>query len=135
MDLNGLSESLKDRLGRAFEGCDNWELAGTYVSTSDGSLLVNVQFVTSTFLGEDLYPTLEAEGDDLDSAWAGLAGDALVLWENFDPERHAVGWYEASEDDRHSKVPGSDGSLRGLIEDAEEIKTRLEELYDTIVKG
>ena len=51
---------------------------------------------------------------------AALARDVAAYWADFDPEEHAVSWYGANR--------GEPPSLRRLLEDADGIAARLEDL-------
>ena len=127
MDAASFKHALEERLERAVG--DVWS-TDVEVSGSEGSWSVSVELEAYSPLGEDLVPYLTAEGSDMDEVWDALALDALALYEDFNPEDHAAGWYEARD-----KVRGVPDSLRGLLEDADDIGRMYEDLYRRIQKG
>lgn len=77
-------------------------------------------------MGEDLLTEIEKEwtrGTD-----EGLVDELRNIYECFDPEDHAVMWYEA---DRR----GQPDSLKDLLDDANDIKEMYEELYESAFKA
>lgn len=104
-----ISEKLVDEIkGRGFRISETWE--------QDGIAETELNFYSDK--GEDVIVALFH-----DNTYEGFI-ESLVRWsEEFDPEEHAVMWYEARE-----RVYGVPQSLRALLYDADMIDNTVESL-------
>lgn len=104
-----ISEKLVDEIkGRGFRISETWE--------QDGIAETELNFYSDK--GEDVIVALFHDNTD-----EGFI-ESLVRWsEEFDPEEHAVMWYEARE-----RVYGVPQSLRALLYDADMIDNTVESL-------
>lgn len=98
------------------------ELYSVSETVQDGRLYVEMEFYSD--LGEDFIFTVDCDGtkSDFVKQFQEYATD-------FDPDEHAEMWVKARD-----SVDGVPHSVRALIDDADAIKERLEELAEKLSK-
>ena len=90
--------------------------------SSDGDCFTELEFYSDK--GEDVIITVQHDNTE-----RGFIEGLYEWWEDFDPEEHAVSWYNVKD-----TVYGVPQSIRALLDDADSIDENVEKLLNDLYK-